>query len=154
MKSCLWFFFAVLLLTSACTPGAAPADPPPTDAGGASNLPEYVVAMEISGGFAGVTEKFTLFPNGRIVFNLGGEARVNPDQLAGVYAAIEENHFFDMEEDYTLFSNCSDCFTYTITVQEGERFKSVKAEEGMPNSPQGFWTIAREINSLVNMQKE
>jgi hypothetical protein len=148
MKASLLLFLAATMLLAACAP-ASPAAPPPTDTVGKGNLPEYVISMEVSGGIAGITEEYTLFPDGRIVSSQGKEARVSAQQLAGVYASLDEHRFFEMEEDYTLFSNCRDCFTYIVTVQDGDRFKTVKAEEGTTNAPQGLWVIVREISKLA-----
>lgn len=71
--------------------------------------------------------------DGKIISNQGKEIRVDAQKLSGLHTALQDHGYFDMQDDYTLSSNCRDCFTFTITVQNGNQMKSVRADEGTSN---------------------
>jgi hypothetical protein len=152
MKSIFLLIFVLIMLLTSCAPAPQPEVPVEKEPV-VGESQDFVITMEISGGIAGISEKYTVFSDGRIVSNQGKEANIDPENAADLFATIQELNFFDMQDDYTAFSTCRDCFTYIITVQNGDRVKSVRAEEGTAGSPQGYWFIVRELSGLMTALK-
>jgi hypothetical protein len=153
MKTSFWLFLGMIFLLAACGPASSPAGPDPKGPAEVGDGEDMVISLEVSGGIAGISEKYTLFPDGRIISGQGKETRVDPKQFEPVYSELQEQGFFEMQDDYTLFSTCRDCFTYILSVQKGGQIKTVKAEEGSPNAPAGLWVVVREIDALLTEVK-
>jgi hypothetical protein len=155
--------FRVLILfvfvLAACAPAVNPqVDPTPLipeplitgePQGEQKNYDGAFIVFEMSGGIAGEMQSWTLYPDGRAVSETGEEKQVDPEVVKGLIDGSTELGFFEMDENYGLFSSCRDCFNYTVTIHDGERAKSVSAVEGGSNPPQEFWELVQQIDGLV-----
>jgi hypothetical protein len=148
---------AVLALT-ACTSGdkITPA-PLVTDAAGASTrLPPgtmpatggAAIIVQRSGGIAGTSDQWAIFPDGRVLVGRTKELRVTPAAVTGLMASIERRGFFTLELARPV--PCPDCFTYTITVSSGGRVHSVSWVDGQKSVPQAALDVLDDINVFLS----
>jgi hypothetical protein len=150
-----------LLLSACCqvvgqnNPTAqAPVEPLPTTTEKAAtpatnDMDEAAITFHLSGGLAGVDETWTIYPNGRVVYPEGEEQNLDAAQVATLLDDIEALGFFEMKDSYGQFSQCNDCFTYTLSVSSGGKVKSVSTKEGASDTPPELLQILAKINSLV-----
>jgi len=108
-----------------------------------------VIVLERSGGFAGTTEKYTIYPDGRVVAPNGEESMMAEEDVNTLLKDIEDMGFFEMKGSYGMLSTCNDCYTYTLTVQANGEVHTVSAVEGVSGTPDEFWQIIDEVNQLV-----
>ena len=120
----------------------------PTDSG-ASKSGGAVIIYERSGGFAGISEMWTIFPDGRVVSADGEEFTVPADEVAALLAAIEALGFFDMNNPSGLPSTCADCFVHQITVNSGERMNSITIQGRISDPEDPRAKILEEINNFL-----
>jgi hypothetical protein len=120
--------------------------PPPK---GSDQLDGAVITFHLSGGLAGVDQTWTIYPDGRWVDPKGGEHTVDAAQVTALLDDIETLGFFDMKDSYGQFSQCNDCFTYTLTVSSGGKVKTITTKEGAKDTPPELVQILAKINALV-----
>ncbi len=115
---------------AACAGAAAPlATPPttpplPTQAGRTPTVapdplpvsPDIFIVFQRAGGLLGASDKWTVYPSGRIVGGDGAVWQVPPDQIAPLFALVETPDFQALHAKYIPAGACNDCFTYTLTV--------------------------------------
>lgn len=162
----------VLLMTvlfTACTPALVPAKPSPrSNFSPVSPLPATVppapdeesgedtagktggavIVYERSGGLAGVSDRWAVYPDGRVVSSEGQERWVTEQEVTELLDEIEALGFFEMQGSYGPLDACCDRFTYRITVVRGDEAKTVRAVEAEPDIPQEFWRVAELIRHL------
>jgi hypothetical protein len=143
-------FLVVLFLLAACAPAnPAPMEPAVTpDTGSEGNLDQAYIQFEISGGITGKAEKWTIYPDGRIV-SPGGENTFPRAEFAPLLSDLETLGFFQLEDQYRSANSCNDCFQYTITVHNGVKLKTVSGVDAGGNLPSSFWDVFNRINSFV-----
>ncbi len=102
------------------TPSAT-AIPIATDA-----APEEVeVIFEISGGFTGRYQSWTVFGDGRVLRDTGQTYAVSPERVAQLLGDIAAAGFFDLDATYDS-PGCADCFAYFVSVGRAGRTQSVE----------------------------
>ena len=148
---------AVLALT-ACTPGdkITPAPLVTGAAGATTPLPPgtmpatggAAVIVQRSGGIAGTSDQWAIFPDGRVLVGRTNEFRVLPAAVTGLMASIERRGFFALELGRP--APCPDCYTYTITVSSGGRVHSVSWVDGQKGVPQVALDILDDINVFLS----
>ncbi|MCR4407571.1 MAG: hypothetical protein NUW24_11730 [Anaerolineae bacterium] len=109
-----------------------------------------VIIYRRSGGFAGVHEQWTIYPDGRIMAADGCEWRVSPEQVEQLLAEIESLGFFEMSSRYVPLNTCCDRFTYEITVRHGDTVNTVTTIDAAPDAPSELWHIIDEISHLAS----
>ena len=107
------------------------------------------VTFHLSGGLAGVDQTWTIYPDGRWVDPKGKEQNLDAAQVASLLNDIEALGFFEMKDSYGQFSQCNDCFTYTLTVSSGGKVKTVTTKEGAKDTPPELVQILAKINGLL-----
>jgi len=117
---------------------------------GQAVMGEAVIIYQRSGGFAGIHEQWTVYPDGRIVAGDGREWRVTPQQVEQLLAEIEALGFFEMKGRYMPLNTCCDRFIYEITVHRGNSVKTVRTIDAAPDTPPELWRIIDEISRLVS----
>jgi hypothetical protein len=110
---------------------------------------EAMIIYRRSGGFAGVDEQWTIYPDGRITANDGGEWQVTVAQVEQLLRDIEALGFFDLDSRYMPFDTCCDRFTYEITVRSGDRVHTVTTIDAAPNTPPELQQVIAEISRLL-----
>lgn len=108
-----------------------------------------IVVFERSGGLAGISEKFTFYADGRLELIDGSFQQLDASKVLSLARDIEGLGFFDLKDAYGVFSQCNDCFTYSLTVTSGERTKTITTKDGVTDVPQEFWTAVEKINALL-----
>lgn len=150
----------LILLLTACGPASArpaletqppsPAELPSTRVlSGSDKLGGAAVVYERSGGFAGISETWNIYPDGRIVSPQGHEYTVPPERVSSLLSEIESLGFFEMSDTSGRFSACRDCFTYRITVNNDGQVRAVTAVDAATDTPAEFWQILERIRDLV-----
>jgi hypothetical protein len=124
-------------------------EPEDTDKGRAV-MGDAVIIYQRSGGFAGVHERWTVYPDGRIVTADGREWQVTPEQVEQLLTEIEAMSFFEMEGRYMPLNTCCDRFTYEVTVRSGDKVNTVTTIDAAPDAPPELWGIIEEITRLVS----
>jgi len=120
----------------------------PTDSG-ASKSGGAVIIYERSGGFAGISEMWSIYADGRVVSGDGEEFTVPADEVAALQAEIEASGIFEMIGTSGLPSACADCFVHQITVSDGEKPNSITIQGGISNPEDPRAKILEEINNLL-----
>jgi hypothetical protein len=141
----LWTLLLAALLLVSCqreAPTSGTSDPGPKD------FSKISIVLEKSGGIAGEMERWTINGNGQVVSSKGGQRSLDPAAVGSVVEQLEQMGFFEMEEG-GLPTSCRDCFTYTLTVSDGERVKTVTAVEGAVETPQDVLQAVGLVAGLV-----
>ena len=105
----------LLVFLVACKPAPAwtaldtrtpsPARLPPTRVfSGSDKLGGAVIIYQRSGGLTGISEQWTVYPDGRITSAQGPEYRVSPEHVSSLLKEIESSGFFEMSENSGRFS--------------------------------------------------
>lgn len=132
-------------------PRAEPSTPVESEGTGKGRVAigDAVIIYQRSGGFAGVHEQWTVYPDGRITANDGREWQVAPERVKQLLADIEALGFFEMTGRYMPLNTCCDRFTYEITVRSGDRVHTATTIDAAPNTPAELWRVIDEISRLV-----
>ncbi len=170
MKRYILNTLLVAILLSACAQAVAPQSTP-TAQSPAQPLPSQedkgvtpapvsddklggaVIIYQRSGGLAGVEEKWTIYADGRVVDAQGEERAIEAAQVSTLLGGIQALGFFEMKDSYRQFSQCNDCFTYTLTVSNGGKPKSVTTKDSATDTPPELWQVLDKINTLVSKAK-
>ena len=155
-----WLVMLIALLAAACSPrgtastspvasvpSAATANPQTGDRG---DLPADAVIVYLrSGGLAGVSEQWTIYPDGRVVSGKGTEQRVTAERVTALLAEIAALGFFQAADAPRSPSACRDCFTYQITLAVGGQVKTVTTQDGDKNAPAAVTLTLDKVNGLL-----
>jgi hypothetical protein len=134
-----------LLLTACGSLGAKAKDKSKTED------TQPAIVFQRSGGFAGVSEQWSIYASGKIINQNGEELSVEPAKVTALLEAIQTAGFYDLKASSSIggISNCKDCFTYQLTVNGGEKANTLSFQEGSKDIPDAFWNIIQQINELV-----
>lgn len=136
-----------------------PARPMPTaepiEITGHPRLGGAVLVYERSGGFAGTVEKWTFYPDGRVISADGTRQRVSPAEVAELIAAIEELGFYNLTGTAALPGQCADCVVHLLSMGHDDNFNSVSVTSGAttPDDP-GLQAVQRVAEFLSRMSSE
>jgi hypothetical protein len=135
---------------AAATPIAPtePARPTPTTGGRVAVFPEPIIVYQREGGFAGTSDKWTIYQTGRIVAGDGTEWQVPAEQVASLFKLVESPAFGELNEKYAPIGTCNDCFTYTLTVYGPDQPQTVIFIDGADFPPLGQQLLA-QLNSIT-----
>lgn len=149
-------FVLIMLSLSACggqstAPTALPACPEIPAATFQKNADDGVAAgavivYERSGGNDCLDDVWSIYPDGRIVGVSGSKqatASVTAEEVSAMLADIDAQGFFKLPS--TKHTACRECFTYHITVKQGDQVKTVAAVDGGTDTPTDFWQIYARI---------
>lgn len=134
--------------SSPLSPQMPPSDVAPEKPWG--GMPEgAVILFQQSGGFAGITEEWAIYADGRIVAGDGRVLQVEPAQVQQLLEEAEAIGFFQMKADYVPLDTCCDRFLYTLTVRSGECVHTVRALEGA-EAPAALWDLLGAVRRLIS----
>jgi hypothetical protein len=108
-----------------------------------------VITFQRSGGLAGTTETWTIFPDGRVISSQG-TFQVSPEIVSKLLTDLTSLGINDMKDSYGGLSNCKDCFTYTITINSNNNTKTITTTDGATDAPAELGKILSLISDLVN----
>lgn len=143
------------LASPVMTPTAAPIAPPdqsgaaPTATSGhVAGSSETIIVYQREGGFAGTSNKWTIYPTGRIVAGDGTAWQVPAEQVAPLFKLVETPGFASLNEKYAPAGSCNDCYTHTLTVYSPGEPKAVTFVEGA-DLPALLEQVLSEINNVI-----
>ncbi len=131
--------------TQTVAPKVANAEQSADSSGGA------VIVFERSGGFAGKTVQWSLYPDGKVVSGQNTVQTLDQAKVTALVADLKTLGFFDLKDSYGTFSQCKDCYTYTISVKQDGTIKTVSVVEGAKDAPSNLPQIMQKINSTVTL---
>jgi hypothetical protein len=140
----IWFIWLLtgLLGLVACGPQATAVQGVATD---------IVIIYQREGGFTGITQVWTIYPDGSILSDPGqNELAIPPERVIDLLAITAEAGFSDMQDSYIPEGNCCDQYTYTITVKLGDQEKSVQTSDGSAH-PEQLTVVLAAIEELISM---
>jgi hypothetical protein len=117
-------------------------------AGRVAVFPDTIIVYQREGGIAGKSEKWTIYPTGRIVSGDGSEWQVPAEQVALLFKLVEAPGFAQLNAKYPAAGACADCYTHTLTVYGQGEPQTVTFGEG-PNLPAHVQQMLTEINKSI-----
>jgi ribose/xylose/arabinose/galactoside ABC-type transport system permease subunit len=112
-----------------------------------------VVVYERNGGTSCVDEVYAIYPDGKIVTDLGGgnvkETKTTPDELNTLLKKIDELGFFKSNFTSTYHTPCGACYRYSTTVTYGGQTKTVEAVDGGADAPANYWQMTAPLTALL-----
>jgi hypothetical protein len=149
MKFYRLFFFITLLL-SACSRGINPGGNPSEE----GRLDGAVIVFSVSGGFAGVSREWIIYPDGRAINRMGEEFQAEPSEIEQLLDQIEDLGILEIKDTSGGLTDCRDCFTYNITFQtEAETFDFTLVE-GDSETPAKLLEAAHAIDRFIQEYTE
>ena len=142
-----------LVLTACKSLGAkAEKDTPAAKATDVNSALLPVIVFQRSGGFAGVSEQWSIYESGKVVKLNGDEISIEPAQVKVLLNAIQAAGFYEMKATSGIggLSNCKDCYTYKLTVNGDGKTNTITAQEGAKDIPEAFWNLIKQINSVLS----
>jgi len=110
---------------------------------------EAAVIFQRSGGFAGLSEGWAIYPDGRVTASDGREWQASPERVERLLADIEALGFFEMRDRYMPLNTCCDRFTYEVTIRRGDKLNQVTTLDAAPDTPPELWQILDTVSSFV-----
>jgi hypothetical protein len=111
-------------------------------------FPNTIIVYQREGGFAGRSEKWTIYQTGRIVAGDGTEWQVPADQVAPLFKLIESPVFGELNEKYAPSGVCNDCFTHVLTVYGPGEPQSVTFIDGA-DIPETLQQVLTGLNTAI-----
>lgn len=139
-------FVLFVLLLAACAAGPATSTPvpPTTDPTGG-----VAILFQRSGGLLPSDLQWAVYSDGRVVTGQGEEKSVPAERVQALLAELDGLGFFDLDDSYGLSAVCNDCYTYSITVNDGGRVKTVVAVDGAADTPDTVLAIVEAIQATL-----
>jgi len=109
-----------------------------------------VIVYSRTGGIAGTSERWDLYPDGRVVSEEGGEFQAEPQQVVDLVAAFEQAGFFEMQQSGGPGGTCADCFTYDVAVRAGEKSNQLRFTDADSNLPGAFMQTMQQLNMFLD----
>ncbi|HTP07432.1 MAG TPA: hypothetical protein VMP08_04230 [Anaerolineae bacterium] len=139
------------VLSPLATPVTSPelsATPTATASDRAATFPNTIIVVQREGGIAGTSDKWTIYPTGRIVSGDGTEWQVPAEQVAPLFKLVEAPGFANLNTQYPTAIPCADCYVYTLTVYGQGEPQTVTLGEGA-DLPARVQQILDEINKAI-----
>ena len=111
--------------------------------------PEEAVEYTRSGGFAGISERWRLFADGRAIDAQGVEYEISEAAMADLLTEIASLGFYDWEVGPRGLGSCADCFTYTISAHHDGQSNQLSFVDGQADIPEGIWIILDRIQAIL-----
>ncbi len=118
--------FLIAILASSSWRQASLQTPPATT----PKTPAPAIIIDRTGGFAGVDDEVSIFPDGKVLDNSGKVRRIPPADLSRFIHSVEKVGIAAKHETQgKTSSHCSDCFMYAVKIQQGDTFRRFVIEE-------------------------
>jgi len=140
-------FVLLALALAACTVGPTTSTPVPPTADPTGGV---AILFQRSGGLLPSDLQWAVYPDGRVVTGKGEEKSIPAGQLQALLAELKSLGFFELRDSYGLSAVCNDCYTYRITVNDGEQVKTVIAVEGAADTPDTVLEIIDALNTFLS----
>jgi hypothetical protein len=109
-----------------------------------------VIVLKQSGGFAGKTQKWTIYADGQITMPTGKGAQLSQEELTNLLQKIDRLGFYTLQSSYMPLNTCCDRITYELSVTDGGKTNTVIYLEGAAEVPSSLWEITEAVNQFVN----
>jgi hypothetical protein len=113
---------------------------------------DAAIVYRRSGGLAGITEEWIVYPDGRVTGPEGPQWQLGAQRLEQILADAEALGFFDMESRYVPDNVCCDRFTYELIIRQGDQVNRVTTVDAAPDAPPELWRIMEEFDRQVISQ--
>lgn len=151
----------VATLIAACTQAAAQLVPDveptlvneitePAMAEGHEKLGGAVILYQRSGGFAGISEQWTIYPDGRIVSGDGQERKVSAEEVSALLIEIGALGFFDLRDSGGLPNTCADCFSHQITASSDGGLNQITVAGAGYDPQDPRWQVVQKISDFIS----
>jgi hypothetical protein len=117
---------------------------------GTTESAEASIVYERSGGFAGITERWTIYPDGRVITGEGIEYAAEPEKAEALLSEIEQSGFSGWQQASGLPGLCRDCYVHSITLAAEGRPKTISAADGSNDAPAKFWELVNSIRQFLS----
>jgi hypothetical protein len=118
-------------------------------------MPEgAVIVFRRDGGIAGVSEEWTIFPDGRIEDGQGNTFEIEPEAVTTMLTAIEASGFMELDNSQPLQNICCDRFVYTLAVRLDDNVHTMQTVDGAENVPAGLTEAINAVQSVVERVAE
>ena len=158
MRLIIVSLIAMLWLT-ACAPAAPAAQPHevsplPTSEWTKSGSEVALIVFERTGGFAGISEVWRFYEDGRVVkIDQHRKTRVAtqlpPEVMEEAAQRIVGEGFMDLADEYMPANPCCDRFTYRLTIVHTKGVKTVTTMDGV-NWPPALAKAMRVVKQLIS----
>lgn len=108
-----------------------------------------MIVYDRSGGFAGKSEGWTIYADGRVVSSNGKSGQVSPEEVAGLLRQVDAAGFFSWRDSYLPKNTCCDRFTDKLTVRTVGQTKTVTTVDAASEEPTELGTILDQVSRLV-----
>ena len=141
----------MLLASCALIPSTQPTDVQSTAVRKVETGSPEVAAITFkrSGGFAGKTEQWSFYSDGRVVSDQG-TTQLLPVDISGLVAGLTALGIYDLKNSYGGLTNCNDCVTYTISISGEGKTKTITTTDGATDTPAELGKIMQLINDVIN----
>ena len=103
-----------------------------------------------SGGLAGISEEWVIYPNGRIVSLQKKEWRVTEAKVTELLTKLETLGFFELKGKFVPVDQCCDRFLYTLFAQRNEKSNTITVLQGVSNTPQSVWEALAAVSQFID----
>jgi len=134
------------------TPYPAPSQPVSEPyPGPAPEIPAGVAILyKRSGGLAGISEEWIIYPNGRIVSLQKKEWQVAEAKVTELLTKLETLGFFELKGKFVPVDQCCDRFLYTLFAQRNEKSNTITVLQGVSNTPQSVWEALAAVSQFID----
>ena len=130
-----------LLGLAACKSDSAPVPGVSTD---------IVITYQREGGFAGITQEWIIFPDGRIIGPGDQEMMVPSKEVIALLAKAAEVESSSLQKSYVPEDACCDQYIYTVIVKVGDQETMVRTIDGA-EQPEQLTSLLSDIENLILM---
>ncbi len=117
-----------------------------------------VIILQRGGGFAGVNEQWSFYPDGKIVKDYLDKSKpsenlsVDAAQVTALLDALKAAGFFEMKSSAIGggLSNCNDCYTYKLTAVREGITNSISIQENSTGSASALEQLVKQLIGLTN----
>jgi hypothetical protein len=114
-----------------------------------SQIP-WTLTYTRSGGFAGISKSVKIDSGGSVLDSQGQEISAPADDVSALVAEINQLDFSSFEDDYSKSSECRDCFTFTLTFEQGGMTKTITmVEDGTTQLPKELQSILQNLTKIA-----
>lgn len=113
-------------------------------------MPEgAVIAFSQTGGFAGLTNNWVFFPDGRVTLNGIDQAQLGSKRIEQLISDLAAQGFFEVEHRTEPGTFCCDFFDYALAVQTAARQNYISYSDGDPDLPGTLLEITRLMREIT-----
>jgi hypothetical protein len=111
------------------------------------------ICFERTGGFAGVSERFSIYADGRVVNEKGREQKIPPETVERFRHRFEALR--SPKGNQPRRSQCRDCYQYRITVSVDSGVETFVLEDPLQDRVDALSKVSKELcDLLLNLSRK